>query len=129
GLMRHRYELVNEATQRKNKLIAICDELFPEFTQVFKDPNAPLALDLREQFPTPSAIAAASSVELRMVRRRNDPTARTIPSGPATGGGEYWDERRCPTAQPDFRAGFVNSRTSTPAKSSRTARRRNWPDR
>jgi transposase len=43
GVMRHRYELVNEATQRKNKLIAICDELFPEFTQVFKDPNAPLA--------------------------------------------------------------------------------------
>jgi transposase len=70
-LMRHRYELVNEATQRKNKLIAICDELFPEFTQVFKDPNAPIALDLREQFPTPGAIAAASSVDLRMVRRRN----------------------------------------------------------
>src|SRR5258708_2658896 len=74
GLMRHRYELVNEATQRKNKLIAICDELFPEFTQVFKDPNAPIALDLREQFPTPEAITAASSVELRMVRRRNHPS-------------------------------------------------------
>lgn len=28
GLMRHRYELVSEATQRKNKLTAICDELF-----------------------------------------------------------------------------------------------------
>ena len=25
--MRHRYELVNEATQRKNKLTAICDEM------------------------------------------------------------------------------------------------------
>jgi transposase len=74
GLMRHRYELVNEATQRKNKLIAICDELFPEFTQVFKDPNAPIALDLREQFPTPGAITAASSVELRVVRRRNHPS-------------------------------------------------------
>jgi transposase len=74
GLMRHHYELVNEATQRKNKLIAICDELLPEFTQVFKDPNAPIALDLREQFPTPEAITAASSVELRMVRRRNHPS-------------------------------------------------------
>jgi transposase len=74
GLMRHRYELVNEATQRKNKLIAICDELFPEFPQVFKDPNAPIALDLRERFPTPGAIAAASPVELRMVRRRNHPS-------------------------------------------------------
>ncbi|GHO60890.1 IS110 family transposase [Ktedonobacter robiniae] len=74
GLVRHRYELVNEATQRKNKLTAICDELFPEFTQVFKDPNAALALDLREHFPTPSAIAAATSVELRTVRRRNHPS-------------------------------------------------------
>jgi transposase len=69
--MRHLYELVNEATQRKNKLIAICDELFPEFTRVFKDANAPIALDLREQFPTPSAIATASLTELRVVRRRN----------------------------------------------------------
>jgi transposase len=34
GLMRHRYELVNEATQRKNKLTAICDELFPELIKV-----------------------------------------------------------------------------------------------
>ena len=34
GLMRHRYELVNEATQRKNKLTAICDEIFPELTQI-----------------------------------------------------------------------------------------------
>jgi len=34
GLMRHRYELLNEATRRKNKLTAICDELFPELTQV-----------------------------------------------------------------------------------------------
>ncbi len=74
GLMRHRYELVNEATQRKNKLIAVCDELFPEFAQVFKDPNAPIALDLREQFPTPRAIAAASPMELRKVRRRNHPS-------------------------------------------------------
>jgi transposase len=74
GLMRHRYELVNEATQRKNKLIAICDELFPEFPQVFKDPNAPIALELRERFPTPGAIAEALPAELRMIRRRNHPS-------------------------------------------------------
>src|SRR5882762_6575725 len=74
GLMRHRYELVNEATQRKNKLVAICDELFPEFSQVFKDPNAPTALDLREKFPTPHTIAAASLVELREVRRSSCPS-------------------------------------------------------
>src|SRR5712692_8381349 len=69
GLMRHRYELANEATQRKNKLTAICDELFPELTQVFKNPNLPTALDLRERFPTPHAVATASLVALREVRR------------------------------------------------------------
>ncbi len=52
GLMRHRYELVNESTQRKNKLTALCDELFPELTQVFKDPNLPTALDeAQKDFP------------------------------------------------------------------------------
>jgi len=61
GHMRHRYELVNEATQRKNKLTSICDELFPELVQVFKNPNLPTALELREQFPTPSAIVRLPS--------------------------------------------------------------------
>src|SRR5215471_10355790 len=51
GLIRHRYELVREATQRKNKLTAICDELFPELVRVVKDPNALVALTLREQYP------------------------------------------------------------------------------
>ncbi len=74
GLMRHRYELVNEATQRKNKLTAICDEIFPEFTHVFKNPNLPTALDLREKFPTPQAVATASLTALREVRRRNRPS-------------------------------------------------------
>jgi transposase len=74
GLIRHRYELVHEATQRKNKLIAICDELFPEFTVVFKDPNLPIALDLREKFPTPQAVASASLPALREVRKRNHPS-------------------------------------------------------
>src|SRR5260221_12633482 len=72
--MRHRYELVNEATQRKNKLTAICDELFPELTKVFKNPNLPIALDLREKFPTPQAVATASLGALREVRRRNRPS-------------------------------------------------------
>lgn len=53
GLIRHRYELIQESTQRKSKLTAICDDLFPEFTQVFKDTNHPAALVLRLQFPTP----------------------------------------------------------------------------
>ena len=74
GLMRHRYELVNEATQRKNKLTAICDELFPELTQVFKDPNLPTALELREKFPTPHTVATASLVALREVRKKSYPS-------------------------------------------------------
>jgi transposase len=72
--MRHRYELVNEATQRKNKLTAICDEIFPELTLVFKNPNLLMALDLRETFPTPQAVATASLTALREVRRRNRPS-------------------------------------------------------
>jgi hypothetical protein len=39
-LIRHRYELIHESTQRKNKLTAICDEIFPELTRVVKDPNS-----------------------------------------------------------------------------------------
>lgn len=68
GLIRHRYELTHESTQRKNKLIAITDELFPEFTQVIKDPTTPTALALREHFPTPHAIAIASLEELCKAR-------------------------------------------------------------
>ncbi len=74
GLMRHRYELVNEATQRKNKLTAICDEIFPELTQVFKNPNLSTALDLREKFPTPQIVATASLAELREVRKKSFPS-------------------------------------------------------
>jgi transposase len=74
GWMRHRYELIHECTQRKNKLIAICDELFPEFTKVLKDPNAPTALTLRQHFPTPHAIASASLTELAKLRKSNRPS-------------------------------------------------------
>jgi transposase len=60
GLMQHRYELIRESTQRKNKLTAICDELFPEFTTVFKNPNLLRALAVRQAYPTPKALAEAS---------------------------------------------------------------------
>lgn len=80
GLMRHRYELVNEATQRKNKLTAICDEIFPELTKVFKNPNLTVALELREKFPTPQAIATTSLVALREVRKRPPLGSRVSPT-------------------------------------------------
>src|SRR5262249_3213522 len=68
GWMRHRYELVHECTQRKNKRVAICDELFPEFVSMLKDPNGPTALALREEFPTPQAVATAPLAELIALR-------------------------------------------------------------
>jgi transposase len=70
GMVRHHYELVAESTQRKNKLTAICDELFPEFTRLLRNPNLPTALALRERFPTPATLAAASLRELRAARGR-----------------------------------------------------------
>lgn len=70
GLVRHHYELTAESTQRKNKLTAICDELFPEFTRLLRNPNLPTALALRSRFPTPTDLAAATFGELREARGR-----------------------------------------------------------
>jgi transposase len=68
GLIRHHYELIRESIQRKNKLTALCDELFPELTRIVKDPNALVALTLREQFPTPLSLATASLTFLQEIR-------------------------------------------------------------
>jgi hypothetical protein len=62
--MGHRHELVHESTRRKNQLISICDQLCPEFTQVFKDPNSSAALAVRECYPTAEALATADLDEL-----------------------------------------------------------------
>jgi transposase len=70
GMVRHHYELVRESTQRKNKLTSICDELFPEFTRLLRNPNLPTALALRSRFPTPAELARASFEELRQARGR-----------------------------------------------------------
>jgi transposase len=68
GMVHHRQELITESTQRKNKLTAICDELFPEFTRIFRDPNGPTALVFRERFPTSAAITTASVSALQAAR-------------------------------------------------------------
>lgn len=68
GLIRHRYELIRESTQRKNKLTALCDEIFPELTRVVKDPNALVALALREKYPIPQALATTSLTTLQQIR-------------------------------------------------------------
>lgn len=71
GMVQHRLELGVESAQRKNKLISICDELFPEFTQILKDPNLPTALAIRKRFPTPAALVSASLSALQEVRGKN----------------------------------------------------------
>lgn len=78
GWIRHRYELMHESTQRKNKLTAICDELFPEFTWVLKDPNGTAALKLREHFPTPHAIATTPLTALAQHRVSSHPSMEQL---------------------------------------------------
>lgn len=78
GLMRRRYELAQSTTRCKNKLTAIADELFPEFTQVFRDPNALLALEVRSHFPTPAEIARVSLGELSVVKHGAHPSDRKL---------------------------------------------------
>lgn len=70
GMVQHRYELIAESTRRKNKLTAICDELFPELTHLLRNPNLPTALALRSRFPTPAELAKASFEDLRETRGR-----------------------------------------------------------
>ncbi len=70
GMVHHHAELVVESTQRKNKLTSICDELFPEFTRLLRNPTLPTALALRSRFPTPAQLALATFAEMREARGR-----------------------------------------------------------
>jgi transposase len=78
GMVQHRDELVAECTQRKNKLTAICDELFPELTLVYKNPNSGSALALRKAFPTPTAVATASFSALCETRLGHQPSTAKL---------------------------------------------------
>ena len=78
GLVRHRYELQHEATQRKNKLTAIADELFPELTVIYKDPNTESALALRDQYPTPADVVRAEIEDVCATRKRTQPSREQL---------------------------------------------------
>jgi Transposase IS116/IS110/IS902 family len=78
GFIQHRYELSHQSTQLRNKLTAICDEIFPEFTQIFHDPNREVALTFRETFPTPKEIATASLSALRAARAKYFPSEANL---------------------------------------------------
>jgi transposase len=77
-LIRHRTELTTEVTRRRNKLTAIADEVFPEFTEVCKDPNGIAALRIRQAFPTPELLAAASFDKLRKCSAGNKPSRANL---------------------------------------------------
>src|SRR5262249_43074613 len=57
---------------------AVADQLFPELTQVFKDPNARHALAYRERFPTPNAIAATPLECLEALRSTGHPLVEQL---------------------------------------------------
>ena len=88
--MRHRYELVQECTRRKNKLAAICDELVPEFATVFKGPNGPTALALREQFPSPQTVATAPLAALTALRTGGRPSTAQFVEVQRLAGQSIW---------------------------------------
>ena len=77
-LVRMHYELTQQLTRARNKLTALADEIFPEFSQIFRDVNLVTALDLREHFPTPAAVAAASLADIATIRHSNHPTNKQI---------------------------------------------------
>lgn len=78
GLVKHHSELTREYVRRENKLTAINDELFPEFTQIFKKPNTQSALAIRAAFPTPQDIARATLDELCAARHYHYPSRDQI---------------------------------------------------
>ena len=112
GWMRHRYELVQECTRRKNKLTAICDELFPELTQVLKDPNLPTALALREHFPTPHAPLDSSFLGFDCLAREESPHTRPVGATPAGGKPKHWHQRDDPPTGSGLGTKPAHSRTT-----------------
>jgi transposase len=72
-LVQRRVELTRALTRVRNRLTAMTDQLFPEFTQIYADPNGASALNLREKYPTAHAIAEASLKELIATRTYTRP--------------------------------------------------------
>jgi len=104
GVMRHRYELSHTATQYRNKLTAICDELFPELVQVFHDPNLLTALLLREQFPTPPCYCHRQPRGAARCPYQRVPYRCAIASVAATRQRNDWYQRCGSPARPRVRA-------------------------
>ncbi len=77
-LVQRHAELSKDITIRRNRLTSIADEIFPELTQVFVDPNKATALNIRSKFPTPADIAAASLDDLCACRESKRPSKENL---------------------------------------------------
>jgi len=66
-----RDNLMAERTAKVNQLQAILDRLFPEFTDVFKNPKSRAALYLLEHYPSPCEMLSKSAADLTQELRNN----------------------------------------------------------
>ncbi len=75
-LTRDRAELVRTRTMLSNQLTACLKAYFPEFLDLFGDPDRPVALAVLQTFPTPGALRAASVKRLEsFLREHHQPGA------------------------------------------------------
>ena len=70
-LTRDRAELVRTRTMLSNQLTACLKAYFPEFLDLFGDPDRPVALALLQAFPTVEALRRASSRRLEAFLRQH----------------------------------------------------------
>jgi endonuclease III len=75
SLCRQYFNLSDELTAYKNRLIGIVDQIMLSFTEVFKDVCSQTALAILEKYPTPTHILKANRAELieliRQTSRKN----------------------------------------------------------
>lgn len=75
SLCRQYFNLADELTAYKNRLVGIVDQLMLNFTDVFKDVCSQTALAILEKYPTPTHILKASRTDLieliRKTSRKN----------------------------------------------------------
>ncbi len=72
-LVGRRIDVMHALNRCGNRLTSICDQLFPELTEIYAAPNGASALNLRERFPTTQAVAEATLPELFATRLRTRP--------------------------------------------------------
>lgn len=64
SLCRHYYKMTDQVTVCKNRLTSIVDQVFLNFTDVFKDIFSVTAMAVLENYPTPDAVLKADKQQL-----------------------------------------------------------------